>query len=54
MVDPEAAARVRIQRQERKATGRKRKMEEFKRMRLLGLPIKNVNKRHKGKRQIDK
>jgi len=41
MLDPEAAARTRHRRQERKAVGRKRKVEDFQRRRTAGLPVKN-------------
>ena len=41
MLDPEAAARTRHKRQERKAVDRKRKAEDFQRRRTAGLPVKN-------------
>ena len=41
MLDPEAAARTRHRRQERKTVGRKRKQEDFQRRRTAGLPVKN-------------
>lgn len=46
LVDPEAAARSKIHKQERRAAGRKRKMEEVQRRRGAGVAVKN-KKKHK-------
>lgn len=40
-MDPEAAARERIRKQQRKAAGKKRKMEDFQRRRTVGVAVKN-------------
>ncbi|KAL0035339.1 hypothetical protein WJX77_001780 [Trebouxia sp. C0004] len=47
LVDPEAAARTKLHKQERRAAGRKRKMEEMQRRRGAGVAVKN-KKNHKG------
>lgn len=44
LVDPEAAARTKIHKQERKAAGRKRKLEDVQRRRGAGLAVKNKKK----------
>lgn len=44
-VDPEAAARKRMQKQQRRARGRKRRLEELSRLRAVGLPVKHRAKR---------
>jgi U3 small nucleolar RNA-associated protein 20 len=41
MVDPEAAAKRRMRKQERKGVGKKRKLEAVKRMRSAGVAVKN-------------
>lgn len=46
LVDPEAAARSKLHKQERRAAGRKRKMEEMQRRRGAGVAVKN-KKKHK-------
>ena len=46
-VDPEAAARARMRKQERRATGRKRALDEVRRQRSAGLAVKH--KRPRGK-----
>lgn len=43
-MDPEAAARTKIHKQERKAAGRKRKLEDVQRRRGAGLAVKNKKK----------
>ena len=48
MLDPEAAARARHRKQERKAVGRKRKQDDFQRRRCAGLPVKNKRRTTKG------
>lgn len=48
MLDPEAAARMRHRKQERKAVGRKRKQDDFQRRRSAGLPVKNKRRTAKG------
>ena len=40
-VDPEAAARARMRKQERRATGRKRALDEVQRQRSAGLAVKH-------------
>lgn len=47
MLDPAAAARARIQKQARRAEGRKRKMEEVARQRSAGAIVKNKKARRK-------
>ena len=47
LVDPEAAARTKLHKQERRAAGRKRKMEEMHRQRGAGVAVKN-KKKHRG------
>ncbi|KAL0044331.1 hypothetical protein WJX82_000142 [Trebouxia sp. C0006] len=47
LVDPEAAARTKLHKQERRAAGRKRKMEEMQRRRGAGVAVKN-KKKHRG------
>lgn len=44
LVDPEAAARTKLHKQERRAAGRKRKMEEMQRRRGAGVAVKNKKK----------
>lgn len=44
LVDPEAAARSKLHKQERRAAGRKRKMEEMQRRRGAGVAVKNKKK----------
>lgn len=41
LVDPEAAARNKLHKQERRAAGRKRKMEDIQRRRGAGVAVKN-------------
>ena len=41
LVDPEAAAKRRLRKQGRKAVGRKKKLEEVKRLRSVGVKVKN-------------
>lgn len=41
LVDPEAAARNKLHKQERRAAGRKRKMEDMQRRRGAGVAVKN-------------
>ena len=43
-MDPEAAARTKLHKQERRAAGRKRKMEEMQRRRGVGVAVKNKKK----------
>ena len=47
MLDPQAAARSNLQKQARRAKGRKRKMEDLARMRSAGAPVKNKRPRKK-------
>lgn len=44
LVDPEAAARNKLHKQERRAAGRKRKMEDMQRRRGAGVAVKNKKK----------
>ena len=48
LVDPEAAAKRKIRTQERKKTGKKRAMEEVRRMRSAGVVVKNKKTNFKG------
>jgi U3 small nucleolar RNA-associated protein 20 len=45
MVDPEAAARARMRKQERRGASRKRQLEEVRRQRSAGLAVKNKRPR---------
>lgn len=45
LVDPGASARSKLQKQARKASGKKRKMEEMARLRGAGLLTKNKRSR---------
>lgn len=47
LLDPQAAAKSKLQKQARRAKGRKRKMEELARMRSAGAPVKNKKVRRK-------
>lgn len=49
MLDPEAAAQARMRKQERRAVGRKRAMEETRRLRSAGIAVKH--KRIRGPRR---
>ena len=51
MLDPEAAAQARMRKQERRAVGRKRAMEETRRMRSAGVAVKH--KRPRAPRRTD-
>ncbi len=44
LIDPEAAARNKLHKQERRAAGRKRKMEDMQRRRGAGVAVKNKKK----------
>ena len=46
-MDPEAAARARMRKQERRGAGRKRALEEVKRQRSAGLAVKHKRPRAK-------
>jgi hypothetical protein len=50
LLDPEAAAQSRMRKQERRATGRKRRLEEVRRMRSAGVAVKNRRSSTKGTR----
>jgi U3 small nucleolar RNA-associated protein 20 len=45
LVDPEAAARARMRKQERRSAGRKRALEEVRRMRSAGVAVKHKRAR---------
>ena len=47
MLDPQAAAKSKLQKQFRRAKGRNRKMEEVARMRSAGAVVKNKKFRRK-------
>ena len=47
LVDPEAAAQSKMRKQQRRTSGKKRKMAEFDRLRSAGVPVKNKQRRAK-------
>ena len=47
LVDPEAAAQSKMRKQQRRASGKKRKMAQFDRLRSAGVPVKNKQRRAK-------
>lgn len=51
MVDPEAASRRKLKKAARQASGRKRKLEDFRRQRSTGVGLKNKKAGHGQRRQ---